>query len=269
MKKFFIEILQKLGLLEISFRIHELIKRTNPFVILKNTRYLRTTTSDGIPIPPLRLIVLVTGNADIPAFLEGGKLAVQSITGILEKNGLDIENFQTILDFGCGCGRVIRHWHSLQTTTVFGTDYHQELIKWCKQHLTFAEFAENWLSPPLAFDDKRFDFVYALSVFTHLPESLQIVWMEELSRILKPGGYLLITTHGERYMDVLTPSEAQAFAAGQLVVRYDKVAGTNMCSVFHPQKYVREKLINGFEVVDFVPGGAKGNLYQDIFLLQK
>ncbi len=269
MKQLVIEILQKLGLLKASFRIHELIKRTNPHVMFRNARYLGRMTSDGMPIPPSRLIVLVAGNADISSFLQGGKLAARSITDTLEKNGLDIKDFQAILDFGCGCGRVTRHWHSLQTTAVFGTDYNQELVKWCKQHLTFAEFAANSLAPPLAFDESSFDFVYALSVFTHLPESLQTVWIDELSRVLGPGGYLLMTTHGERYIDMLTPNEKETFAAGRLVVRYENVAGTNMCSAFHPQKYVREELINDFEIVDLVPGGARGNLYQDIFLLQK
>ena len=269
MKRLVIEILQKLGLLKTFFRIHELIRRANPRVMFRNARYLGRMAPDGMPIPPLRLIVLVAGNADISSFLQGGKLAVRSITDTLEKNGLDIKDFQAILDFGCGCGRVTRYWHSLPTTAVFGTDYNRELVEWCKQHLTFAEFATNSLSPPLAFDEGGFDFVYALSVFTHLPESLQTAWIDELARVLRPGGYLLMTTHGERYMDILTPDEKETFAAGQLVVRYEKVAGTNMCSAFHPQKYVREKLTYDFEVVDFVAGGARGNLHQDIFLLRK
>jgi ubiquinone/menaquinone biosynthesis C-methylase UbiE len=64
----------------------------------------------------------------------------------------------------------------------------------------FAQFEVNGLAPPLAYEANHFDFIYALSVFTHLPESLQTAWMSELARVLKPGGYLLMTTHRECYL---------------------------------------------------------------------
>src|SRR3546814_6253266 len=49
------------------------------------------------------------------------------------------------------------------------------------------------LTPPLAFADESFDLVYALSVFTHIPLELQRDWLDELRRVLVPGGYLLCT----------------------------------------------------------------------------
>jgi len=33
----------------------------------------------------------------------------------------------------------------------------------------------------------------------------------------------------------------------------------NLCVSFHPEAYVRETLAEGFEIVDVVPEGAKGN----------
>ena len=51
--------------------------------------------------------------------------------------------------------------------------------------------------PPLPYPDEYFDVVYCLSVFTHLNESMQDLWIEELSRILKPGGVLLLTIYGK------------------------------------------------------------------------
>ena len=53
------------------------------------------------------------------------------------------------------------------------------------------------------------------------------------------------------------------------MVRGGGSAGSNLCSVFHPTKWVRERLARGFTVVDFLPEGAKGNPTQDLYVLQK
>ena len=112
--------------------------------------------------------------------------------------------------------------------------------------------------------------MYAFSVFTHLTEALQVAWMKELARILKPDGHLLISTHGESYARRLNAEERQRFTAGQLVVKNNLSApGSNTCSAYHPAAYVQEKLADGLTVVDFVPEGAKGNPSQDLYVLRR
>jgi len=223
----------------------------------------------GIPIPSGDLINLVGGHPDVPSFLIGGALAAQNMFNILEGNGISIGDFEAILDFGCGCGRVIRHWKQLQTGRLYGTDLNPKLVEWCRQNISFAEFAVNGASPPTNYDDWMFDFVYVLSVFTHLPEALQSSWMEELARVLRPGGFLLITTRGRRYLSQLTLEEQQQFLEGRLVVRCEELAGTDECEAFHPEQYVRDTLAKDFTVVDFIPQGAKGSRLQDVYLLRK
>jgi len=244
-------------------------KIVKPHALCHNIRYWSGIAPDSLPIPPLKLIVLVAGTPRISWFLESGKLAAWSILDTLRKNGLNIDNFQTILDFGCGCGRVIRRWNSLERANIYGADYNPELTDWCRRKLTFAQFETNQLFPPLSYSDEKFDFIYALSVFTHMREALQLLWINELSRVIRPGGYLLITTHGEPYFEKLTREEQKELKTGRLIVRCEEASGTNLCSVYHPVKYVQEKLAKGFEVVDFIPEGAKGNPSQDIFLLRK
>ena len=39
--------------------------------------------------------------------------------------------------------------------------------------------------------------VYGLSIFTHLTELAQDLWLAELCRVLKPGGVAFLTFHGE------------------------------------------------------------------------
>jgi SAM-dependent methyltransferase len=225
--------------------------------------------ADGLPLPPPHLIVRVAGTPNAGWFLESGRLAARSIGEALERAGTGIEAMTSILDFGCGCGRVIRNWAQLDVDAA-GSDLSGAAIDWCRENLPFARFETNGLSPPLVFADAAFDLAYALSVLTHLPESIQHDWMDELHRVVRPNGFVLITTHGERYLERLDEDERRRFEAGQLVVRWGDLPGTNLCTTFHPPAWVRERLLpHGFEEVAFVPEGAAGNPYQDLFLLRR
>jgi SAM-dependent methyltransferase len=256
-------LLRRLGLLGPAYRTYEALS------VLRVAGRPAPAAEDGLPVPPPRLIVRVAGTADVGWFLESGRLAAESVRNALAWNGRRIEELGALLDFGCGCGRVTRHWAGLDRTAVHGADANEHAIAWCRANLPFARFASNGLAPPLDHPDASFDLVYALSVFTHLPEDLQRAWVGELTRLLRPGGFLLLTTHGERYRERLTPTERADFDAGRLVVRWPEGAGTNLCSVFHPRSYVEERLATGLDVVEFVPEGAKGNPHQDLYLLRK
>src|SRR3954467_14702287 len=65
---------------------------------------------DGLPVAPPHLIVRVAGTPDVAWFLGSGRLAAESIGEALERAGTGIEAMTSILDFGCGCGRGVRHW---------------------------------------------------------------------------------------------------------------------------------------------------------------
>lgn len=233
-----------------------------------NEHFLRSRSLD-YPVPPERLLATVAGSADARWFLEGGRLALDSITETLERHSRSVANLRTILDFGCGCGRVARHWPSVTDAPVHGVDYNTDLIAWCQRNLPFGRFATNRLQPPLDFPNASFDLIYALSVFTHLPEPAQRAWMDELARILVPDGLLLITTHGEHYRPQLSLTERATFDAGKLVVRHAEVAGTNLCTTFHPTAYLQAMLPGDLILLDHAPMAARGNPHQDIVLLRK
>lgn len=260
-------VLQKLSLLSFGFRLYQRISVLNPRVYLKNLSH--RVPPDGLPIPPARLLMTVAGSPEIPVFLDGGQLAAASILDILQRNEIRIGDLEAILDFGCGCGRVLRFWKELAGVEVHGTDYNTELAAWCERHLPFVRIGTNRLAPPTSYPAARFDLIYALSVFTHLPETAQMAWMSEFHRILRPGGLLLLSLHGAHYIGRLNDQERGQFLAGELVARYDYSAGTNLCSVFHPESYVRTHLTQGFAVVDFIPEGARGNPRQDAWLFRR
>jgi SAM-dependent methyltransferase len=229
-----------------------------------------TTGGDGLPLPPATLRTQVgPSHADSRLFLESGRHHAQLIRDLLQEDGTSVEDLDALLDWGCGCGRVLRHWAGLPHTRVCGCDIDPRMIDWCRRNLPFADVAVTELAPPLPYADGAFDLMYAFSVFTHLTEELQAAWMRECARVLKPGGYLLISTLGEHYasLDRLNASELQAFREGKLVVLYEQSPGTSLCSAYHPPQFVHDTLAQGFELVSFRPAADDGR--HDLHLLRK
>jgi len=260
MKTFLLRSLARLGLLRPTYRGYERLRgfRTDG----------AAAGSEALPLPPAKLRVRVAGNADTAWFLEGGLLAAETLHGSLERAGTRLEDMAAILDFGCGCGRVMR-WLAGLPGALRGSDFDGPAVAWCRQNLPFATFTHNGLRPPLPLGEGGLDLVYAFSVLTHLPVDVQHAWVAELTRVLRPGGYLLLSTHGEPYLERLTSAERSSFQAGDVVVRFEQVAGTNLCTAFHPPGYVKTNLAAGLELVEEVPEGARGNPHQDLFLFRK
>jgi len=233
-----------------------------------NVRLMRRGAPDGYSLPSPRMVHLVTGQYRLDFYLDNGALGAECIQGVLARNGLQIHAFDSILDFGCGCGRAMRHLSKLRGPRLYGTDYNPHLIDWCRKAYPFAEFSVNRMHTFLDYEDGQFDFIYAISVFTHLTEISQHLWISELRRVLKPGGYLYLTVHGESYLPRLTVKQKETFRSGQGVVIGERFNGRNVCAAFHPEAYVRLVLAKDFHVADFVPMGAE-DAKQDVFLLRK
>lgn len=225
--------------------------------------------SGGLPLPPGELVFLVAGAKDLRWFIRSGKLGQQALLDILAKNGRPLATMENILDFGCGVGRVIRHFHRFRGPRFHGVDYNPLLINWCRRRLSHAEFSTNEAQQKLLCADNTFDLVYALSIFTHLPEDRQFFWVAELSRILKPGGFLFITVHGEYHLKGFPDEAREKFSQGEMSVFGADVAGTNMCNTFHPYQYMKIKFAPHMELMDFIKEGALGNPRQDVYLFRK
>jgi SAM-dependent methyltransferase len=253
-KRRVLRLLQRVGLIGPAFRTYERLVSLGP---------QRVTPTDGVPLPPRRLMVRVAGTADADWFLRSGRAGYDAIAA-----HVSLDEIASVLDFGCGCGRVTRYFRKHEGE-VAGSDVNRDAVAWCRANLPFGNFELNGLAPPLVFADASFDLVYALSVFTHLTADLQLAWRDELRRVLRPGGRLLVTTHGRSYLPRLDDEERSRFARGELVVRWGEVAGSNLCSAYHPEPYLRDTFADGFTFLELEAEGARGNPTQDLVLLQK
>jgi SAM-dependent methyltransferase len=268
MHKKMVWLLRRLRLLKPAYRTYEWSSTLHPRTLQRNYFYRRQSRQTGIRIPPDLFIVKVIGFPNVSLFIESGQTIAQMIKTVLAQHGILIDSLPSMLEFGCGCGRIMRHWNSLDNVQIYGTDYNTKMIKWCQKNLSFAHFTTNELAPPLSFEAHKFDFVYAYSVFTHLSEELQRDWMSELSRVLKPRGYLLLTVSGQSFLNDLSDVEKKTFLSGHLVVRYPQISGTNHCAVFHPESYVRSELAKDFDILDYIYADTYSFVRQDLILLQ-
>ncbi len=235
--------------------------------------------AEGIPVPPPLLRVRVTGaHAERDVWLAEGATDAALISDMLRRNGSPLEQMDALLDFGCGCGRVARHWAGLNRPAIHGTDVSRRAVRWCRRNLDFMQTVRCGPDPPLEYGEAAFDFVYTLSVLTHLPEESGRGWLHELLRILKPGGLLLFTVHGERFIHTLSDEDQDRFRNGRFVAAERPVvlAGTNSFASFHPPEYVRGVLLPalGAELVeavyeDPVGGGLTPVPVQDNYLVRR
>ena len=164
--------------------------------------------SRGFPLPPAKLRFRVGESSGGTEFLQVGERTFTNIESSLADAGYRMDAFKNVLDLGCGCGRTLIwlvdilpaiHWH--------GTDVDAEAIEWCRENIPKARFTVNAPLPPLPYPDSAFDFVYAISVFTHLDEKYQRAWIPELARVIKRDGLLLVTFHSEHVWKRLSLSE--------------------------------------------------------------
>lgn len=179
-----------------------------------------------------------------------------------------------ILDWGCGPARIIRHLPELlpQQNHFYGSDYNSDYVHWCQANLPGISFSKNGTNPPLDFPDNRFDVIYGISILTHLSEENHEAWLRELIRVLKPGGILLLTTHGDITRENLTATELTQYDAGKLVVRGGVKEGHRMFTAYQPPSFMKSLVaqIPGASVRHHQPGQKQAwGFEQDTWFFSK
>lgn len=223
-------------------------------------------------VPPTSLRYRVHGSPNLEGFLRMGKRCGDDIEAALQKVGRDLDSFGDVLDFGCGCGRTLIWFEErARETRWHGTYIDAEGISWCRGNLGFAEFGVNDALPPLEYAPGTFGLVYAISVFTHLDEDYQFRWLEELNRITRPGGIVLLTVSGRRVWRDLPDEQV----AGIKKKGFQFVASNTAKGIFpewyqnayHTKEYVLDRYSEYFDVLDYIPRGMSNR--QDMVVLQR
>jgi SAM-dependent methyltransferase len=213
-----------------------------------------------VPFPPPNLLSRIGPTPD-PRTEEGreffestGRDRKRAIIGLLP----DDYSFEgkRVLDFGCGAGRVLRHFVPEASTAEFwGCDLHAPTVDWLSENL----------SPPMRFfvNDQRplpqpdgyFDLVYGLSVFTHITYDWSD-WLLELHRVLKPDGLLLATFMGPATWERAAQRELDEDELGMGVLGLHRgLDETSGPIVLHSPWWLRTHWGRAFDILTLRPAG--------------
>jgi SAM-dependent methyltransferase len=154
---------------------------------------------------------------------------------------ISAEKYDSVFDFGCGCGRVARQLlqQHARPTRYVGVDLHKGMVEWCERNLVDGtegfeflhhdvyniRFNPTGVQPPVMVfpvGDREFTMVHALSVFTHLTQMQTEHYLSEVARVLHADGVALSSwfffdksdfpflpeTHNALYVDYVDPTAA-------------------------------------------------------------
>jgi SAM-dependent methyltransferase len=179
---------------------------------------------------------------------------------------------KSVLDFGCGAGRTLRHFLTEAKTAEFwGCDIDSDSVEWLDWNLCPPlQVFRNQTDPPLPLPDRSLDLIWAVSVFTHLVESWSS-WLVELQRVLRPGGLLVATFMGEGMSKLIAGEDWDETRIGMNVIRYGQSWDLGGPMVLHSPWWIREHWGRGFEVLELKPHGfaTRAGDGQGVVLLQK
>lgn len=157
--------------------------------------------AQNMEMPPIEEMRLIGSNS-VPIFLQQGTRMAKVLSNNIKEYFGDVPPTLKLLDFGCGVGRVLLplstmldvQWHACDVNGN-AIEYLRRAVPGCKSFVTGYE-------PSLPFDNNMFDCIYSISIWTHLPIALQLPWLLEIKRILRPGGLALISTSGLHVVNV-------------------------------------------------------------------
>lgn len=217
----------------------------------------------SLPLPDSQNMQRI-GASDSEWFIFSGMSFVEKLEDICKRFLKSYQSPQAlaILDWGCGCGRLSRHLIAKGYGHIHGIDIDPLNIDWCKKHLAGATFDLVEPQTPSLLAPEQFDVVIGHSVFTHLTELDQFLWLVELNRVLAPNGLAVVTVMANfsTAIEDFSPDRfAELMNRGFLDVGWqndgvDSQAPGYYRRIFHTIDYVRQSWAYFFEIVGVLEG---------------
>jgi len=163
-----------------------------------------------------------------------------------------------VLDFGCGAGRVLRHFAPESDRAEFwGCDIDRPSIAWMEENLSppLHVFACDE-TPGLPQEDGTFDLIYAISVYTHLTDDWA-GWLLEHHRVLANGGLLFATFLGDGMIGPLTGEKWDEAKIGMNPLLYGSPWDKGGPITLNSPWWIRAHWGRAFDIVELKPRSAE------------
>jgi len=204
----------------------------------------------------------------------GKKLAINLID-FLQHEGLSANNLD-LLDFAAGYGRVTR-WLVPCFKTVEMADTESDMLDFHRREYGISGFLINNDPRSLAQFDKTYDVIFVFSLFTHLPDRTWELWLQAISRMVRPKGFLVFSTHSYELFAELNPAQFGDPATWVEPFLFWETNETNSrletsvygCTIVK-DSFVRQVVdrLSGFRSVRHFTKN-QFDLYHDIYIIQK
>lgn len=147
---------------------------------------------------PANSSIRKSGGRSVRAYYEGGLRISLSIAACARREGIRLDQNIRVLDFGCGVARPLLHFTRLcPAPSYYACDVDDTAVAFVHKNYPQVRACVNRFSPPLPYETGFFDLVYSVSTFSHFNMEDQALWLKELARVTKPGGWCLLSTEGD------------------------------------------------------------------------
>ncbi|MBY4595858.1 class I SAM-dependent methyltransferase [Ottowia caeni] len=129
-------------------------------------------------------------------YLADGWRTLAELMLLLESVGRPLLGVKSFLEFASGHGRFTRHLvKAIGAERVTASDVVSDAVDFARDTLNVQSFLSA-ARPEELTCPQRYDVVFVLSLFSHLPASSWSRWLTRLYDCVAPGGLLVFTTHG-------------------------------------------------------------------------
>lgn len=149
------------------------------------------------PVPPNSSMRKTSTGSLMGFYLAGLRTGLPIVT-CARREGVRLDQKIRVLDFGCGVGRPLMHITRMYPSpSYFACDIDHTSVAYIQKNYPQVQAYTSKFTPPLAYESEFFDMIYSVSIFSHLSMEDQKLWLKELARVTKRGGYVFLSTEGK------------------------------------------------------------------------
>jgi SAM-dependent methyltransferase len=129
-------------------------------------------------------------------YLADGWRTLSELMLLMDAIDRPLTRVRSMLEFAAGFGRFTRHLAPLLPGRLTCSDLHPGSVDFLRERFGVAVF-ESADDPAKLAIPERYELVFVLSLFTHLPPAAWGAWLARLYAAVAPGGHLVLSVHSE------------------------------------------------------------------------